>query len=76
MTYHQIRRLPFRLLLYFTLCLACAPHGMGQRAPQQQERLDEAFIKAVSAETGPEYSNCLIAAQTLTPDQISTGTTP
>ncbi len=46
MIHHQIRRLPFRLLLYFTLCLACAPNGMGQRTPHQ-ERLDEDFITAV-----------------------------
>ena len=47
MIYHQIRRLPFRFLLYFTLSLACAPFGIGQRTPRQQERLDEAFLTAV-----------------------------
>ena len=47
MIHHQIRRYPFQLLLSFTLSLACAPYGIGQRTPLQQERLDEAFLTAV-----------------------------
>jgi hypothetical protein len=47
MIYRQIRRPPFRLLLYFTLALASAPSGVAQRMPRQQERLDEAFLEAV-----------------------------
>lgn len=47
MIYRQIRRRTFRLLLYLTLSLACAPYVSGQRTPRQQERLDESFIEAV-----------------------------
>src|SRR6266480_4593763 len=46
MTYQQIRHPFFRLLLYFTLGLACAPPGISQSTPQQAG-LDEAFLEAV-----------------------------
>lgn len=46
MSYRQISRHPFQLLLYFTLSLACLPCVMGQPT-RQQERLDEAFLEAV-----------------------------
>ena len=46
MTYQQIRHPFFRLLLYFTLGLACAPPGISQSTPQQAA-LDEAFLTAV-----------------------------
>ena len=46
MTYQQIRHPFFRLLLYFTLGLACAPSGISQSTPQQAA-LDEAFLTAV-----------------------------
>lgn len=36
MIWQQIRRHPFRLLLYFTLSLACAPYGIGQPTRQQK----------------------------------------
>ena len=47
MIYQQIRRHPFRFLLYLTLSLACVPYGIAQRTPEQQETLDEAFLTAV-----------------------------
>src|SRR5688500_10777942 len=59
MFYQQIRRHPLRLLLYFTLSLACAPCGFGQRTPQQQERLDEAFLEAVQRRDWAEIRQLL-----------------
>lgn len=48
MSYRQVSRHPFQLLLYFTLSLACVPYVVGQPT-RQQERLDEAFLEAVQA---------------------------
>ena len=59
MTYRQIRRLTLRLLLCFTLSLACVPHGIAQRKPPLQESLDEAFIKAVEQRDWPRIQQLL-----------------
>ncbi len=59
MTYRQIRRLTFRLLLCLTLSIASAQPGSGQRKPPLQENLDEAFIKAVERRDWPRIQQLL-----------------